>query len=447
MQGAPLQCIEVQGATDAMLTKRIKVSDEMANKKLVEREIYVGDLDFSTEYFFRFRVKNEVGWSQWSDVSPPFKTGACKPAPPAMPRLVDIDMEMMRITWTPPNNHGAAITKYEVFLADQERVPLVKKLVDNLNEAASDEDRTVLIEALPPKEHCTVMVEEFAVPDAPEHMFEGLLGGLDYAVALRAFNAEGWSDWSEPLDTIRSPTSHPVESPAPWLLEATQNTLRTGFSIPYDNGAAIHSVEIGWVRIAGPMERHLALGGKVTTSVTSTDAEAKEGSVTVQLPPGKLAKAKPDGVGGSWEGLIEGLAPGTEYDVQVCAINEHGPGDFSIPLRMTCAPGMPDRPGRIRHAVDQQVNGNENNQPSRSAKKKEQSISDQSASPVASDTEELDHAQPPATSSLSKAVQGGAIFFRRTGKVQKEEVISMGATTKKKSWALPGFSSSKVQPS
>jgi len=442
MKGSPLQCIEVQGGLDAMLTNRLKITDEMANVKLAEREIHVGDLEFSTDYYFRFRVKNAVGWSAWSDVSPPARTGACKPAPPAMPRLVDIDMEQMRITWTPPNSHGSAITKYELFLADQDRVPLVKKLVDELNEAATDEEQAALIDALGAKDHCAVMVEEFAIPDAPDHMFEGLLGGLDYAVALRAYNAEGWSDWSEPLDTIRSPASIPVESPAPWLLEATQNTLTVGFSIPYDNGDPIHSVEIGWERIAGPMQRHVALGGKVTTSVTSNDAEVKEGSVKVHLPKGKLEKAPPEGVGGSWEGLIEGLAPGTEYDVQVCAINDHGPGDFSIPLRMTCSPGIPDRPGQIRHAVDGQVNGRPEIE---STKKLDASISD--GSPPVSDTEELDTARQKPRTSIAKAVQGGALFFRRTGALKKDEVVSVGASQKKKqSWTLPGFSSSKVQP-
>ncbi|CAJ1430208.1 unnamed protein product, partial [Effrenium voratum] len=96
---------------------------------------------------------------------------------------------------------------------------------------------------------------------------------------------------------------------------ATKDTLRVGFSVPYDNGDRITQAEVCWFRISGPMERHIALGGKVTAPTSASSKEDEEGYVTVDVPD-TVERAKPEEYGGSWEALLTGLAPGTEYEVQ-----------------------------------------------------------------------------------------------------------------------------------
>lgn len=350
-----------------------------------------------------------------------------------MPTLLDIDLESMRISWRAPNNHGAPIGKYEVILADRQRVAKLKPLVNALNVCETEAEQKELIDKLLPKEHVIVMVEEFEAPEQPTHQFEELLGGLDYAVCLRAHNNQGWSDWSPALDTIRSPCAPPVESPSPWLLEATTHTLLVGFRIPYDNGDPITHTEIRFYRIAGPMERHMALGGKVTVSAQSSVQEKHEGSVLVSVPP-DIERAEPEDYGGCGQGLLEGLAPGTEYDVEVRAINSHGGGEWSLSMRMVCSAGKPDRPSKMRHSSEEEV-VDTHRADFRSRRRMEDS-------PVWS--QELDDASPrgspvPGASILEeqeddaspRASPAGSIFVNRGSLMAQDEIIS-GVKVKKR---------------
>eukprot|EP00439_Symbiodinium_sp_Y106_P055654 s770_g7.t1 len=289
-QGSDLESVEfIYSKWEDHSQNAFKVPDDVVHQTFDEKQIHVAALEYATTYYFKYRVKNAVGWSEWSEISQGFITGACRPAPPKKPELEHIDMdravssllslhgfmlhdfdlvefEQLIFKWNRPNSHGCPIDRYEVFLADQDRVAKVKKLVDDLNECSTSEDfeQKVLLDDLPVKDFHEIKVEEFANPALPDHIFEGLLGGLPYAVAVRAHNLEGWSDWSPPLDDIVSPTAAPEEPPAPWLIEAGKDSLHVGFSLPYDNGDIITKAEVAWFRLAGPMERHIALGGKAS---------------------------------------------------------------------------------------------------------------------------------------------------------------------------------------
>ncbi|CAJ1339124.1 unnamed protein product [Effrenium voratum] len=350
LKGSELKSCEFLYSKESDMSHSVRVPHDVAHKTFGERQIHVDGMEYATTYYFRVRVQNAVGWSEWSDISEGFMTGACRPAPPKRPVLEHVDMEQLVFRWNQPNSHGSAIDKYEVFLADQERVAKVPQLVEDLNNCENDQEQKELLEALPCKDFHSINVEEFANRAEPDHIFEGLLGGLQYAVAVRAHNFEGWSDWSPALDDIVSPAAPPEESPSPWMLEATKDTLRVGFSVPYDNGDRITQAEVCWFRISGPMERHIALGGKVTVPTSASSKEDEEGYVTVDVPD-TVERAKPEEYGGSWEALLTGLAPGTEYEVQVACINSHGNGPYSIGMRMVCCAGIPDMPGRIRHAI------------------------------------------------------------------------------------------------
>jgi len=465
-QGSDLESVEfIYSKWEDHSQNAFKVPDDVVHQTFDEKQIHVAALEYATTYYFKYRVKNAVGWSEWSEISQGFITGACRPAPPKKPELEHIDMEQLIFKWNRPNSHGCPIDRYEVFLADQDRVAKVKKLVDDLNECSTSEEQKVLLDDLPVKDFHEIKVEEFANPALPDHIFEGLLGGLPYAVAVRAHNLEGWSDWSPPLDDIVSPTAAPEEPPAPWLIEAGKDSLHVGFSLPYDNGDIITKAEVAWFRLAGPMERHIALGGKVTVPAQAHKKEDEEGDATVDIPP-EVERAKPEDYGGSWEALLTGLAPGTEYEVQVTCINSHGNGPYSIGMIMVSSAGVPDMPGKIRHAnsiakapveedefaalaiagggFDRGISNFSN-------------LSDLEAPPTphSSEDEESDGAMQTVPENEEvllppSATAGGAVFFTRTHMLQSpDEVVSLGSQTRRRNrWNfLSAFGSSKkVQP-
>jgi len=441
MKGAPLERCELRYSLKPDLSNYIEVADEIANHDLEKQEILIEHLTYATRYWVQIRVKNLVGWSPWSDISASFITGACRPDRPLQPKLVDIDMESLRITWTPPDDHGAPILKYDLILVEQGQVAKMRKLIEDLNSTEQENDRMALIEALPPKEYVSCTIEEFEALDAPDFYFEDLLGGIDYAIAVRAHNMEGPSDWSDPLDDVRSPTAAPVECPAPWLLEVTKESLKIGLRIPYDNGDSITAAEVFWERVSGPMERHVALGGKVTSEV-ATD-EAKEGKVWVDIPAPGLERAPPNAFGGSTEAFVSGLKPGTEYDLQVRAFNSHGPGPFSVSMRMVCSAGKPDPPGRMRHLTPGAPA--EAPEPQPPPCEVDRYLNDV---PEHAEGESAERVSADQAASAS-AIDSGAVFFRRTLMLKEDEAISVSPQkVKKQSSFLKalGFGSGRTSP-
>merc|ERR1719188_1293957 len=188
----------------------------------------------------------------------------------------------------------------------------------------------------------------FKILRAQEETFTDLLGGVEYAVSVRVHNCEGCSDWSAVLyEGLRAPSTTPAQCPALSLLEATPSTLRCEFRLPWDNGERICAMEVQWKRVVGPVDRHLALGG--TLQVNREQKKETEGKVEVDIPAPGLLRARPYGYGGTGEALIEGLEPGTEYELQVRAKNSHGYGQLSHGVRMLCLPGRPDAPAKMRH--------------------------------------------------------------------------------------------------
>jgi len=194
----------------------------------------------------------------------------------------------------------------------------------------------------------------FKMLKAQEEVFGGLFGGIQYAVAVRVSNCEGHSDWSPVLyDGLRSPTTFPHQCPGLALLEATTNSLRCEFRLPYDSGDRISCMEVTWVRVGGPVDRHLALGG--TLQAGRTRRMETQGVVQVDIPEPGLERARPYGYGGKGEATVTGLEPGTEYELQVQACNEHGFGPISHGVRMLCLPGRPDAPSKLQHVNNSAV--------------------------------------------------------------------------------------------
>lgn len=463
LRGSDLERCEFQYSLDPDLANIVEVPYDVAHKSFGEKQIHVENLEYATVYYFRVRIKNAVGWSEWSDISEGFMTGACRPAPPKRPILEHIDMEQLVFRWPLPDSHGCPIDKYEVFLADQGQVAKVPQLVEDLNKCETEEEQKALLEALPVKELHDIKVEELTNRKEPDHIFEGLLGGLPYAVSVRAHNLEGWSDWSEALDDIVSPSAAPEEAPAPWMLEATKDSLHVGFSLPYDNGDRITKAEVCWFRISGPMERHIALGGKVTVPGYGQNKEEEEGGTMVDVPA-TVERALPEQYGGSHEAWLTGLQPGTEYEVQVSCINSHGNGSYSIGMIMVCAAGIPDMPGRIRHA-DAEAEAEDHFAPSTfnrmTSDMSQGNLSDIETPPTPRSTDDEDEDEDEEEGEAEEAeadealelppappVQSGALFFKRTQQLTApDEVVNMGnKTARQRWWRFRGSGFARVQP-
>jgi len=353
MRGAPVDaCIlrmsrhpEMQGASSYDITD------------LVNRSMKFDGLDYSTTYYFQNRVRNTVGWSVWGDISKGYMTGCCRPAPPHSLEVADVTLSRMTFSWKVGADHGAPILGFEAMLVQSpDREAFDQKIVQVNEENEENED----LLRPPPAEDvpqplptwaksvlARVDVELLPDPESTTHQFGSLLAGQQYMTVVRSWNRMGWSDWSSSLEPIKMKCSAPEQCPPPQLLEASQNSMRADYRMPYDNGAAIASFEFQWIRMVGPADWHSMMKG-----LPRSDVEKAEGRLVVNLEPGSTPEAAPlGGIGGAGEVLIEGLEPGTEYDVRVRAINEIGAGPYSRTARMLCAPGKPDAPGVVRHTT------------------------------------------------------------------------------------------------
>jgi hypothetical protein len=191
------------------------------------------------------------------------------------------------------------------------------------------------------KSHASLKVEDAENPEEPTHMFTELFGGIVYSSAVRAYNSEGWSDFS-PVLSVETPSAKPEQCAQLLLLEATQNSLLMQYWAPYDNGAPVTSFEIAWKHAVGPRDRHnvRVLGRE------PDDCSHIAGTICIDL----VKEGTRLSTGDTGKALLEGLEPGTDYELQICALNKHGPGLNSHVIRMQTAPGRPDAPADVRHS-------------------------------------------------------------------------------------------------
>jgi len=355
MSGAAWSGVDARFSRNADMKPLQQVGLEICQQAVIDGDdkLVVSDLPCSTPFYFQLRMQNEVGWSPWSDVTPPFVTKACRPASPENMRCVNPETMLEGVistTWEAPDNHGAEIFTYELILADSIRVPDFQALVDRINSAADEEEREKDFKAIlqsAPIEYTVRPVESFGA--ALEHLFQGVLGGVTYHAAVRARNSEGASDYSE-LVTMRTEIMAPEQCPPLVLKKVGQTSLLVEYSLPYDNGDPIVSLEFFWIFVDGPRERHIVQRNMLfgVPDYEQEDREVPSGTLTLKLPVPAPERAKPHSIGGSGQILIQHLDPGAEYNLQVCAINAFGQGPFSEAVRMKCNPGKPDAPDRVR---------------------------------------------------------------------------------------------------
>ena len=135
-------------------------------------------------------------------------------------------------------------------------------------------------------------------------LLSGLRNGRTYELRARAENARGWGAWSPASGTPGTPMRPVVAAPAPG-----HRTLAVAWGLPSsDNGSSVSGYDVRY--------RAGASGAWESWAHTTS---ARTASIT-------------------------GLTDGTEYEVQVRAVNARGAGFWSPGVKGTPAPQAPDAP-------------------------------------------------------------------------------------------------------
>ncbi len=328
-------------------------------------ETTITGLTNGTDYDVQVRACNAAGCSEWSPsaTKPPYTT----PDQMAAPTLTSGNGRLT-VGWSSPADGGAVITRYEVqykrtSVSSWTSAPLV-------------------------------------IGSARQTTITGLTNGTAYDVRVRACNAAGCTvDWS-PLTRILIPTT-PDQMAAPTLTSGN-GRLTVGWSAPADGGSPITGYEVQYKRTSVSSWSSAPSVSATTTETTITgltngteyDVEVRACNqvgctVLWSFPTRILIPTTPDQMaaptltsgngrltvgwsapadGGSpitgyevqykrttvssWtsapsvsatttETTITGLAEGTEYDVEVRAVNEGGAGDWSSTEMWPTLPGEP----------------------------------------------------------------------------------------------------------
>ena len=243
-------------------------------------------LDGGTQYDVQVRAVNTVGAGAWSDTA----TGT----PPTVPGTPTIDeltaaVQSLTVEWSPPaDDGGREVTSYDA----------------RYIETSADE----AVEA-----NWTVEQAWTSGGGDLSHTITGLDGGTQYDVQVRAVNAVGAGAWSD------TATGTPPTVPGtPTIDELT---------------AAVQSLTVEWSPPADD-------GGR---EVTSYDARYIETSADEAVEANWTVEQAWTSGGGDLSHTITGLDSGTQYDVQVRAVNTVGAGAWSDTATGT-PPTLPGTP-------------------------------------------------------------------------------------------------------
>ena len=167
---------------------------------------------------------------------------------------------------------------------------------------------------------------EVILPNARSNQLPGS-DGFDYHISVAAFNGVAWSDFG-PATTVSDWFGKAFIAPsAPTLTEIGEDCVRVNFtSPPYDHefesiNAKVKMKVVMRVVAGGPVLYYNGDGGLICT----TDANFNE--KTCQLDSSKVTSC-----------VVGGLAPNTEYEVNVLAVNDVGDGPESDPTRFKTLP-------------------------------------------------------------------------------------------------------------
>ena len=149
-----------------------------------------------TSYDVRVRARNAEGWGEWSEAAiavtaspdPPADT---TPGQPDAPEISNVKETSFRVTWTAPAAGSSAISGYGIQY----------KLSSEADSAYADAK---------PTKRGTVTGYNLV-----DRNGQSITAGTSYDVRVRARNAEGWGEWSDPAIVVTaSPDPPPDTAPA-----------------------------------------------------------------------------------------------------------------------------------------------------------------------------------------------------------------------------------------
>ena len=149
-----------------------------------------------TSYDVRVRARNAEGWGEWSEAAiavtaspdPPADT---TPGQPDAPEISNVKETSFRVTWTVPAAGSSAISGYGIQY----------KLSSEADSAYADAK---------PTKRGTVTGYNLV-----DRNGQSITAGTSYDVRVRARNAEGWGEWSDPAIVVTaSPDPPPDTAPA-----------------------------------------------------------------------------------------------------------------------------------------------------------------------------------------------------------------------------------------
>ena len=236
--------------------------------------IDITGLTNGVSYDVQSRAVNSVGNGPWSATKS--ATPRTKPGIPS-PSVAPGDRSLV-VTWTAPNNGGSAITRYDV-----------RHIRSDATGKATPSNWTVS-----------------DAGTSLSHTIPNLALGVSFDVQVRAANVAGNGDWSPTV------TGTPRAVPGAPTIRLTpgNQTISVSWTVPSDNGSAITSYDVRFIR---------------TDNTNKND-------------PNSWTKRISAWTSGNLEYSISGLTNDASYDVQVRAVNSIGDGHWS-PTKATTPTG------------------------------------------------------------------------------------------------------------
>ncbi|KAK9805977.1 hypothetical protein WJX73_010464 [Symbiochloris irregularis] len=296
------------------------------------RQCTVSRLQPGTGYRAWIRSKNSAGFSQYSQPIT-VTTSKTLPARPRNPHAFS-QGGSLQFSWdAPEHDGGSAITSYHL----------------ELQAASADE---AVREAAPRQQHdvglqCSANIS--SVVPATDYMFQ-----------VAAVNSVGRSPLSEPCIATTA-AAPPAQPEPPRLREALPKGLHLQWDPPatfgapvtgYDAASDIDHFEQASAVSNGdePLHRTQAAGAP---ALSNGQKKGRRG----RHPGGQAHERDETSAGGvhvhriqahEVDRRISGLEAYTDYEVRLRAKSEAGPSDWSTPVSMRTAPGVPDCPVHVR---------------------------------------------------------------------------------------------------
>jgi len=337
------------------LSQWTRIPQDLLEKKSKQHEVdetaltyEVHGLEGGIPHYFVFRARNEVGYSDWSEVSR-FVTKPSRPAKIDLPVCEEARPTELLIKWQEPEYHGAPIQRYECLASMKKTIVAWCRMVGEKLFNTNDLDRLFgtakfLEEELADASglyevghesmsqlDCDEAFYAFMAPTKGTCIYEmsALLPGMNYYFMVRGISDAGKGNWSNITGPMRTDNLYPAK-PVPMKVEsASISNAVFSFTLPYCNGVPIESARLVVRRRDGPVADHEVHPetGEVHDHVARGEKE---------FDPLTLNTVE-----------VNGLLAGSEHEVVWACVNSCGVGFWSDPTVFNTLAGLPDEPGEM----------------------------------------------------------------------------------------------------